>query len=379
MSSAEATVDSIIGMYDNLVEQINKRYDGIDPTGKNQLVDFLTAQTSRLVDLARRRVTVAKQLQNAQKALDDVMQEQASFTASAKSSMKSFATALVDLSKSDAAATIQVIKTSSGLVITQIQSSTNGIDSITKQLRERLQTIKDFAANIKTLMARGVNKDYIRQLVEAGPEAAGAAASLMAGATNSQLSEINSLYSGIMDLSNSFGDEMGMNFYGQAVKSAQALRDGFQSEMDAINAEMALIVQSITDALSPLSDLGSNLGEDIAQGFLDTLNKRKTELVTLAESIATAIAEAMKNALDSINVAGAAVPNVKTPVSTPTLADGEASRRALMKLTGGQTLTAEEKQLLNIGSMSINVTTPDAETFANDFAGIMSKALLGRR
>jgi len=379
MGSAEATVDSIISMYDNLVEQINKRYDGIDPTGRDNLVNFLTNQTQRLVDLARRRVEVARKLTDAQTALDKITQEQSSFVSSTRSSMKSFATALVDLSKSDAQATIQVVKTASGLVITQIQSSSSGIDAITKQLRERFQSIKDFAANIKSLMERGVNKDYIRQLIEAGPEAAGAAASLMAGATDSQLAEINTLYSGIADLSNSFGDEMGMNFYGAAVKSAQALRDGYQSEMDSINAEMAAIVAAITDALSPLSDLGTNLGEDIAQGFLDTLNKRKTELVTLAESIATAIAEAMKNALDGIGVAGAVVPTTNTPVSQPTLADGEAARRALMKLTGNQTLTDEEKKLLNIGTVNVNVTTPDAQTFADDLPGIMSKALLGRR
>lgn len=379
MSSAEATVDSIISMYDNLVEQINKRYDGIDPTGRDNLVNFLTNQTQRLVDLARRRVEVAKKLTDAQTALDKIIQEQDSFVGSAKSSMKSFATALVDLSKSDAAATIQVVKTASGLVITQIQSSSSGIDAITKQLRERFQTIKDFAKNIKSLMARGVNKDYIRQLIEAGPEAAGAAASLMAGATDSQLAEINTLYSGIADLSNSFGDEMGMNFYGAAVKSAQALRDGYQSEMDSINAEMAAIVAAITDALSPLSDLGTNLGADLAQGFLDELNKRKTELVTLAESIATAIAQAMKNALDGIGVAGAAVPTTKTPVSRPDLVDGLAASRALMKLTSNQTLTDDEKRLLNIGTMNVNVTTPDAETFANDLAGLMSGALLGRR
>ena len=379
MSSAEATVDSIISMYDNLVAQINKRYDGIDPTGKNQLIDFLTAQTSRLVALARQRVIVAKQLQDAQTALDNVMQEQASFVGSAKSSMKSYATALVDLSKSDAVATIQVIKTASGLVITQMSNANSGIDAITKQLRERLQTIRDFAANIRKMMSRGVNKDYIRQLIEAGPEAAGATAALMANATDAQLSEVNSLYSQITSLSDSFAMDMGSSFYGAAVASAKALRDGFQSQLDSINTEMAIIVQAITDALSPLSDLGTNLGEDIAQGFLDTLNKRKTELVALAESIATAIAAAMKSALDAINVGGAAVPNVKTPVSTPSVADGEAARIALMKLTGNQTLTDAEKQLLNIGSMSINVTTPDAQTFADDFAGIMSKALLGRR
>ena len=383
MSSAEATVDSIISMYDNLVEQINKRYDGIDPTGRDNLVAFLTKQTERLVALAHQRVKVAKQLEDAQKALDKVMEEQTSFVGSAKSSMKSYATALVDLSKSDAAATIQVIKTASGLVITQMSSANSGIDSITKQLRERLKTIKDFAANIKQMMTRGVNKDYIRQLVEAGPEAAGATAALLASATDSQLGEINSVYAEIGSISDSFAMDMGETFFGAAVKSAQALKDGFQKKMDSINSEMAVIVAAITEALSPLSDLGTNLGEDIAQGFLDTLNKRKTELVTLAESIAVAIATAMKNALDGIGVAGAAIPKTKTsaPITAPTLyakggrIDSAGNYNAynpdMVGMTsGGFTVN---------GDVKLEITTPDAETFADDFAGIMSKALLGRR
>lgn len=372
MGSAEATVDSIISMYDNLVAQINKRYDGIDPTGKNQLIDFLTAQTSRLVALARQRVMVAKQLSDAQNALDKVMQEQTSFVGSAKSSMKSYATALVDLSKSDAVATIEVIKTASGLVITQMSSANSGIDSITKQLRERLKTIKDFAANIKQMMARGVNKDYIRQLIEAGPEAAGATAALLASATDSQLGEINSVYAEIGSISDSFAMDMGETFFGAAVKSAQALRDGFQSQLDSINSEMALIVAAITEALSPLSELGTNLGQDIAQGFLDTLNKRKTELVTLAESIAVAIAEAMKNALDGIGVVGGAVPKIKTSeeITAPVAPLTQYDRLNWEKYNPGVSFN---------GDLNLSVSTPDAETFADDFAGIMSKALLGRR
>jgi hypothetical protein len=173
--------------------------------------------------------------------------------------------------------------------------------------------------------------------------------------------------------------DMGESFFGAAVKSAQALKDGFQSQLDSINSEMALIVAAITDALSPLSDLGTNLGEDIAQGFLDTLNKRKTELVTLAESIAAAISAAMADALNAIGVSGASVISPKTPVSRPDLVDGQAAATALRKLTSNQTLTDAEKQLLNIGNVNINVTTPDAETFAEDFAGLMRSALLGRR
>jgi hypothetical protein len=368
MGSAESTVDSIISMYDNLVEQINKRYDGIDPTGRDNLVNFLTNQTERLVSLARKRLKVAKQLEDAQAALSKVMQEQESFVGDAKNSMKSYASALVDLSQSDAAATIEVIKTANGLVITQMKTATSGIDTITKQLRERLQTIKDFAANIKKLLSRGVNKDYIKQLIQAGPEAAGAVAAALANASDTQLSEINAIYAEIGSVSDSFANDMGSEFFDAAVKSAQALKDGFAKEMEAIDAEMKLIVDAIAEALSPLSDLGTNLGADLAQGFLDELNKRKTELVTLAESIATAISEAMAKALGQIGVADAMIsPKTNAPAPAPVL---DRDNKFYNWTPDSTTLN---------GDLNINVNTPDATTFADDLPGIMSKALLGRR
>jgi hypothetical protein len=361
MSSAESTVDSIIGMYDNLVAQINKRYSKIDPTGKDKLIDFLTIQTQRLVDLARQRVSVAKKLADAQAALDKITQEQASFVGTTKSSMKGFATALVDLSQSDAVATVQVIKTATGFVVTQMKTSSSGITAITDQLRTRLDTIRKFAANIKTLMTRGVNKDYLRQLIEAGPEAAGSAVDLMAKATDGQLAEINNLYSGITTLSDSFSEQMGESFFGNAVRSAQGLVSGFESQMESINAEMALIVAAIEEALKPLSELGTNLGKDLAQGFIDELTARKTEMVALAKSIADAVAAELTAALASINALNS-LPKGQEFVGTPfgqadskdngtqpyTLADamkktGAASEAEYMRESGGINITVNAK------------------------------------
>lgn len=382
MSGAQATADSIIGMYDNIVQQIDKRYSGLDQTGRNQLVDYLTKQTQRLVDLSNKRIKVAKDLEKAQAALDKITQEQASFVDTAKSSMSGFATALVDLSKSDAIATIQVIKTSSGMVISQMGTSNNAIDSITKQLKDRLQTIKDFAKNIQNLVSRGVNKDYIKQLVGAGPEAGGATAAALSSATSAQLQEINTLYSGISDTAASYSDSMGQLFYGSGVAAAQGLVTSLTDQQAAIDAEMLSIVADITEKLKPLSDLGSNLGDDLIQGMLDKLNARKTELVTLAESIATAIAVAMANALAGIGVLGATVPPV-TPTPTPKTKEAtsfldQANWNRTMNPSGGAYDSSNNGSSTTINT-TINAKNVDQALLHDSFVDSLSKSLLGRR
>ena len=296
LSSAEATVDSIINMYDNLVEQINKRYAGIDPTGRDNLIKYLTNQTQMLVDLAKKRLIAADNLQKAQEALNSVVVEQKQFASDIKSSLSGFATALADISAADGAAVIQVIKTSSGLVITQMQESSSGVNKITDQLRSRLKAIQDFARNIKSLLAQGLNKDYIRQLLEAGPEAAGQTAQLLAGAGSAQINEINSIYSQIGSVSEVFSRDMADLFFSGAVESATAIRDGYASEYQTIMDQMDVIKKGIEEKLKPLSELGTNLGDDLAQGLIDSLTKKKDELVVLAESIATAISSALAKA-----------------------------------------------------------------------------------
>lgn len=302
LSSAEATVDSIISIYDSLVEQINKRYTEIDESGRDSLINYLTNQTQMLVDLAKKRLIVADKLKVAQKELDSVVEEQKQFAADIKGSLSGFATALADISSADGAAVIQVIKTSSGLVITQMKESSNGVNKITDQLRKRLATIQDFARNIKSLLAQGLNKNYIRQLLEAGPEAAGETAQLLATVGAGQISEINSIYSQIDNVSDIFSRDMADLFYNGAVSSAKAIVDGYQSEYDSIMAKMDAIKLGITEKLTPLTLLGTSIGNDLMQGVIDSLTAKKLELVTLAQSIAKEISDALAAAGAGIGV-----------------------------------------------------------------------------
>jgi hypothetical protein len=302
LSSAEATVDSIINMYDDLIQTITERFEGIDEARRDELINFLTDQTAALVALARKRMTAVKVLEEAQKDLDDLLDKQRSFQTDLTSSLKGFATAIANLSQTDSASTLKVIKTATGLVITQLQQSSSGIDKITKQLQDRLRTIRDFGNNIRTLLASGLNREYIKQLLEAGPEAAGLTAAALATAGADQISEINNLYAEIDSMSNAFGQDMSKTFYQNAVDMATAFRDGAAAEVNSITAQMDAIRVSIEAALAPLRDMASNLGKDMMAELLKSIQDEKAKVLAEIQALVNEIARLMAQAAAAINV-----------------------------------------------------------------------------
>jgi DNA repair exonuclease SbcCD ATPase subunit len=313
LSSAEATVDSIISMYDNLVEAITERFEGIEPARRDELINFLTAQTASLVALARKRVEAVQVLQEAEDDLRNILSEQKTFQTDLTAGLKNFATVIADLSRADSAATLNVIKTATGLVITQLQSSSSGVDKITKQLQDRLKTIRDFTNNIRTLLARGLNEQYVKQLLGAGPEAAGLTAAALATAGSDQILEVNNLYSEIDNMSQAFGKDMAVVFYQNAVDMATAFRDGAQAEVNSITEQMVAIREAIEQALTPLRDIGANLGNDMMQALVDSIKKRKGEVLAEIQDLANKIAELMAAAARAIGVEVVSKPGQVAP------------------------------------------------------------------
>lgn len=306
LSDGNATVDSIINMYDELSQTIEQRFTDIGGPKKDELLNFLNKQTTELITLAKRREKAVEMLSGLEDDLKQLLTDQANFAKKLKSSMSDFATGLADLSKGDEKASIKVIKTASGLVITQVKNTTSGIDKITNQLKDRLAQVVAFSGNIQKLLASGLDPAYIRQLVEAGPEAAGETVAVLAQASAAQIAELNKLYTTINTEAEKFGQDMSKVFYQNSIDMTTALRDGAKAEVDSINATMTSIKDGIEAALAPLRDLGAQIGEDLAQGLYNKLLAEKERLVALAQSIAAAIAAAMASALAGIGVSGAA-------------------------------------------------------------------------
>lgn len=294
LNDGKATADSIIKMFETISKAIEARYSGIDQKGKSALLSALENQTNNLLSLVKKRDAATKALEEAQKYLESVLAKQLEMKSSVSSSLKSFATSLTELSSGSAQTTLKVIKTATGLVITQMKDGSQGVDKVTKQLQSRLHDIREFSQNIKKLLASGLNKDYVQQLLTAGPEAAGATAALLASTGQEQIVLINELYSTINEESVAFGNQMADTFYGNSVLMGQAMVDGAASEYGNIISEMTRIKDGIAESLSPLSLLGTNLGLDLAQGLVDSLVFKHALVISQMEIIRDAIIEKLK-------------------------------------------------------------------------------------
>jgi len=294
LSGAEATVDSIISTYDELVEAVKERFTGLDPRGKSQIIDFLQNQTKLLVGLASKRELAVEAFKKSEEDLKELLEEQATFQRDLSKGIKDFAKALITLSDADTNAVLKVTKTGSGLVISQVRKATKGVDSIVKQLTDRLTQVVNFGKNIEKLLAAGLSKEYIQQLLEAGPEAASETAQLLTTASAEQIKQINSLYSQINTQATKFGSDMSTVFYGNAVAIAQAFVAGSKAEVDSITAQMTAIKDDIESVLKPLAEFGGQVGTDMAMNLVKALEAKRALLVSTAKSIADDI----NNALD---------------------------------------------------------------------------------
>ena len=348
MAGADASVDSIISQFDSIAKALEKRFAGLAPEGKDILLDYFKSQTQGLIDLARKREGAVRQLQKAQEDLNELLDEQKGFSSDLAKSLKSFAFALIDISKSDSASVYKVTKTATGLIITQTKKSTNAVDTITKNLQTKLKDIVAFSSNINKLIASGLNEEYIRQLLGAGPEAAGETAAALASASTEQLSTINKLYSDINSTATKFSSDMGDKFYNSAIHMAEQFAEGARLGLEDIDTAMNNITTNISNVLGILGDTGltnaqalvdalvaeltrqanldsvkngalgikngiataldllkgkgSQVAADLTQELYDKLLAEKARLVALAESIAAAIAAALASAAASIGV-----------------------------------------------------------------------------
>ena len=337
MSSADATVDSIIAMYDRLVDVVKRRFTKIEDSGrKNALLDFLSTLTQSLINLARERQKAYDIWFQSNEDLKKLVAEQEQFGKQLVSVTKGYATQLFDVAKTTEMSTVQAIKTATGTVITQVKKSSGGLDGLQKQLSDRLKQVRGFTENIRSLIGKGLSKDYIRQLLEAGPEAAGALAELLNTAGADQIASINSLYTEIGSLSDSFGNEMADKLYGNQIKAQQALVKANAESLEKIQAAMDATRQAIEDRMTPLTDFMAQLGKDMAQALIDELNAKKDELITLANSIGQAIAAALASAMTGLGIKPTTIstPPVIPPVIPPkTSSNGDTSDNSSTNIT----------------------------------------------
>lgn len=283
LSGAEASADSIISGYDSMVKMVNDRFKSISGGKKDALLGFLKEQATSLIGLVAKRTQIANELEKSQTKLEDAIKMKAGYADNLSSGLKS-----------------------AGLSLSEFYDKEKGAASpagIISGFMARLNAIKSFSANLKSLAGKGLGKGLIDQIVGMGAAEGGALATSLMSATGEQIAALNATGDEISATADSLGAALSNQFYDQSIAQAQGIVKGWQDSQAGINAQMRAITSGIGAELAPLTDSMANLGMDSARALLDGFKSQDNALIAQAASLGARMAQAVADALAALRVA----------------------------------------------------------------------------
>lgn len=148
-----------------------------------------------------------------------------------------------------------------------------GAGTIRTVLEDRLTAVREFATNIRTLVARGLDPTLVQEFVTAGVAGAGQAASALASASLEEIAAINQVQAGLAAEIAAFGQFGAEQWYNAGIAQQQAIVAPLQ--IAAEQAQMALDMgnasraSELAAAQAHAEQLKINRQAELAQAKLD--------------------------------------------------------------------------------------------------------------
>jgi hypothetical protein len=169
---------------------------------------------------------------------------------------------------------------------------------VVNKMRDQMSKAVQFAAQLQALKKKGLSSDLIAQIASAGVDSGGATATALAGASKSQISQINSLQKTTVSAATTAGKAVADSMYSAGIKSAQGLVKGLQSQEKAIAKQMTKIAAAMKTAIkralgikSPsqvFAEIGQWIPKGLAQGVDGTAGHATQAVQRLAGAVAGA-------------------------------------------------------------------------------------------
>ncbi|MFF3127207.1 phage tail tape measure protein [Streptomyces sp. NPDC057908] len=245
--------------------------DGIAPGKKRTAaLGTISAKSKQLTALANREVSLAARMKTATKALADQIKARDKLAADVKKGVLDSANITSNAASGPVSAT-----------------------SILATLTQKMNQARQFAAQLAVLKKKGVRSDLIAQIAQAGVEQGAGAASALANASASQISQINATQQQLVGAATQAGSTAGTAMYGAGIQAANGLIKGLKSQQKTIEKQMASIGTSMAKAIkkalgihSPsrvfADEVGRWIPAGIMQGMTDgqgSLNRAMAEVV----------------------------------------------------------------------------------------------------
>ncbi|EAE2920803.1 TPA_asm: tail tape measure protein [Listeria monocytogenes] len=239
----------------------------------NSIEGYIVQQTNRLAATAKKRDKVVAQLKAANTKMADLTKQSKEYAASITEKMQSY-------------------------------GSISNVDpenpqSIQAEMQKRLKEIKAFQANVEKLRKKGVSKDIINDILEAGVENGSSHAQALAKSDAKTIKAINSTQNQINSASKSMGNTAANAMYSAGINAARGLINGLNSQKKQLEKTAKSIANTITNSVKKALKIHSpsrvaielgkfftgGLGNDVlagAKGAVQSTNKMVDKVVNAA-------------------------------------------------------------------------------------------------
>lgn len=281
------TAKNQLAGYNAQVKAINNRIDTSQSKLKTLAIDkkqasqalglasiqsFIKKQTNKLISIAKQRDTIVAKLKDANKKLSDLTKESKKYAEDAAKTITDYAS------------------------VTNLQGTTNlKASDIDTYLQQRVKAIKTFQTNIAKLRKKGVNKNIIEDILNAGVDGGSAYAKALAGADSKTITSINKTQKSIETASKSMGTAAANAMYGAGINAAKGLIKGLESQQKALNKQADKIGASIVKAIkkklkihSPSRTLRDEVGQYIPLGIVEGINSKISDIQQASDRMVAA-------------------------------------------------------------------------------------------
>lgn len=212
---------------------LQQEYDAnLEQMAKNE--EQFRIDEKRLTDELNK---VTKAFDQANRELDRIERERDGFVRGISDGFRKFVNSLSGLT---AGVTEEVTKETQELangvrfiIQTTQRESVSGAAAIAANLQSRLAEVREFSANIRTLMERGLDPAMVRDFIESGVSGAGETVAALAGATDAELQAINETQAALLQHAEEFATAAGEDYYGALIREQRGVVAGLQAEVDA--------------------------------------------------------------------------------------------------------------------------------------------------
>lgn len=227
--------------YNKKVTGINEAFDALE-AGAQANIDRVEAHYRSLIPTLQNALRTATDAFNRENAvLQRLISERDSFLSSIRSGFRSFVN---NLRMESSAATKQIVRESrkmaNGIVVSFEQeiSTAGSTSTLRGALEQRLTAVRDFAANIRTLMARGLDASLVQEFVSAGVSGAGDAAAELVRASDEDLRAINATQAGLAAEIASFQQYATQQWHDAGIAQQEAVVAPLRAAADAAQAAL---------------------------------------------------------------------------------------------------------------------------------------------